>query len=471
MFVKEKSSEHYDRLKGIEREAEGILPDVRVVFPKYTNHDIAHMKGVEHILDKMIPDSIKENLKPAEIFYLLVAIWFHDVGMKLIGESEEKEFNNLNEAEREQFRDKIRDQHHIRSSNYIKNNASDLNLKSEEAAAIADISKAHRKIDIQNELKDPIHKDSRIRLKFLGGLLRLADECHVTDDRVSRLFLKTINSTSWEFIQHFRKHKLITGMLFNENGDNRIRISATIESEDDEEILDRIKTDIQDELDTVKEIFKENGLQLESVVLELNRDELIKKNIILNLLDGKKKELDVITSEISESKLDVERNLNDLKPSRTIQNESGFYNLTEDINTFEELVYRFVGDKHNWKFIKSNYSQKIIKEKLPTYIQYKYNWLYKPKELEERLEILKNSPTAIYLAFYGKELLNNPNLDLSLMQGDIILDQIVLLGLSYDIFKYPISDIKFDRIVESLTENTNERFPELMELYDNARKK
>ncbi|OEC86743.1 MULTISPECIES: HD domain-containing protein [Methanobacterium] len=471
-ILKEESSDYYNRIKFIEKEAEGILPDVRLVFPKYTNHDIAHTKGIEQLLNEMIPNSIKENLKPAEIFYLLVATLFHDVGMKLIGEEEEKKFNSLDEDGRGKLRDKIRDQHHIRSSNYIKKNASDLNLKEEEAAAIADISRAHRKIDIQNELREPIHNNDRIHLKFLGALLRVADECHVTDDRVSELFFKTINSTSWEFEQHFKKHRLIKGILFNENEDNKIRIHATVKSENDEDILGGLKNDIEKELNTVKRIFEENKLRLDSVVLELDRDELIKKNIISKLLDGKKRKLDKIILEIEESQWEVKRNLDELKANRTIQiDESGLYNLTEDISNFEELIKRFTGDKRNWKFVKSNYSQKMVETNLIAHLQYNYNIIYIGNELRERVEILKNSPTAIYLSLKGKKLLNNPYLDLSLVQGDVILDQILLLGLSYDIFKYPITNnLEIKEIVESLTKNSGQRIPELSNLYEEVQK-
>lgn len=468
-ILNEKSPEHYNRLIAIEKEARAILPEIRRVFPKYTNHDIAHSEGIEDILDKMLPDSVKEDLSPSEIFYLLVATWFHDVGMKLIDDEEEKEFNKLNEAERETFRNDKREQHHIRSSLYILRNASDLNLNPREADVISDICRAHRQIDINSELKDPIH-EKRIRLRFLGACLRLADECHVTNDRVSTLFLKTINSDSWEFSQHFRKHKLITGILFNEYDDRKIKIGGTVESEEDEDLLNEIKNKIQKELDSIKEILKENKFWLESVHLELSKTELIKRNIILNLLDGNAKSPDILSAEINENEIDVIKNLNNLIAERIVMDNSNSYSIIKDINCFEKLVNHFIAGKENWKFIKSNYAQKIIDEKIPSYLQYKYNWIYDNKELKKRLEILKNSPTSLYLSFYGKSLLNNPNLDLSLMQGDIVLDQILLLGLSYDIFKYPISDPKFDNIVESLTKNSNERFPELMELYDNSRK-
>jgi len=453
----------------IEREAKSILPEIRIVFPKYTNHDIAHSKGIEYIMDKMIPNSIKSSLNSKEIFYLLVATWLHDVGMKLINGNEEEEFNKLDEAGRENFRNGIRNQHHIRSGIYITRNASDLKLKNHEAEVISDICRAHRQIDINSELKDLIH-EKRIHLRFLGACLRLADECHVTNDRVSILFLKTINSDSWEFYQHFRKHDLITGILFNENNDGKIKIGGTVESEEDNSLLLEIKDKIQQELDSVKEILDEKGFKLESVHLELNKNELIKKSIIKSLLDKNKKSLNEISSEINEIEIYVKKNLDSLIAERIIMDESGSYCIIEDVSCFEELINRFVTGKENWEFIKSNYAQNIIEKKLPSYIQYKYNWIFENNELNECLEILKNSPTAIYLLFYGKDLFNNPNLDISLMQGDIIIANILLLGLSYDIFKYPISDPKFDNIVESLTKNSNERFPELMELYDNSRK-
>lgn len=459
--LKNKSEGYYGRLNQLEREADAILPDIREVFPGYTNHDNLHKKGVEEILDNMIPDSIKNDLKPAEIFYLLVATWFHDVGMILTDEKEKKEFNES----KEEIREKIRDQHHIRSYNYILKNSLDLNLDGKEANAIANICKSHRKINITEEVEDPIHGGSRIRLRFLGACLRLADECHVTEDRISRLTLEKINKSSWEFRKHFKKHELVSGILFNENNDKTIKIGAYVETTEDEVILEGIKDKIQEELDSIKEIFKENGLPLKSVVLDLNRDELIKKNIILSLSEDKK-DFEKVSSDIKENSGILKANLKSLKTDKFIKIEDLTYKILENIEVFKKILNMFAGDQRSLNFIKSKYGQKLIEKKLLSYLTKQYNIIYEIGESQPRIEILKNSPTAVYLALYGKKLLKNPYLNSSLIQGDIVLDQMLLLGLSYDIFKYSSSiELDINNVIESITSKTKIRIPELFELY------
>ncbi len=71
-ILKSKSTDYYSRLKYLEKESDSILPEIRKVFSKYTNHDNLHKKGVEEILDNMLPISVKKKLYPVEIFYLLI---------------------------------------------------------------------------------------------------------------------------------------------------------------------------------------------------------------------------------------------------------------------------------------------------------------------------------------------------------------------------------------------------------------
>ncbi|MDO9045159.1 MAG: hypothetical protein Q7U35_07625 [Methanobacteriaceae archaeon] len=463
-ILKDKSTEYHGRLKRLEKEAEDILPEIRKFSPKYTNHDLAHKKGVEWILNLMIPDNVKENLYPSEIFYLLVATWFHDVGMSPLNPNEEKEFNEMDYSSKNQFEEDVRINHHIRSQIFIKKNRNELNLSEREAKVISEIAKSHRSIDIEKEIRDDIHDEVRIRTKFLGGLLRLADECHITEDRISRLFNKTITSP-WQLLNHFRKHEIVRGIIFNENSDNNIRISGTARSEEELNILKSLKEKIKDELDSVKTIFNENEIYLNDVILEIDQNKLLRKKIIFNLSGAGKNDINTIISEIDGLKDEILPNLQELTVDGFIQSKDNYYFLSKDINSFERLVNCFSGDLQNFEFFNSDYVQEMI-GKLIYHLQDQYNIIYSPKEIEDRVFILKNSPTAVYLSLYGKDLLNNPQLDLSLIQGDPILDQIFLLGLSYDIFKYNVYDVKLMEIVDSISEKSQKRIPELMELYE-----
>ena len=64
-----------------------ILTYVETLYENYpqpkcfTSHGIRHYKRVEARLNEIIPESIKSDLKEAEIFRLLSGVWFHDAGM------------------------------------------------------------------------------------------------------------------------------------------------------------------------------------------------------------------------------------------------------------------------------------------------------------------------------------------------------------------------------------------------------
>ena len=70
------------RLEKIEQVMkEDYLPAWQIHFPHYTDHGASHCESVESKLNEFIPDSIKDELNEYEIFFLLCAVWLHDVGM------------------------------------------------------------------------------------------------------------------------------------------------------------------------------------------------------------------------------------------------------------------------------------------------------------------------------------------------------------------------------------------------------
>ena len=49
------------------------------MFAEYTMHDISHVNGMLSLLDKIIPDTTKYAMTPADWLMTVLAIYFHDL--------------------------------------------------------------------------------------------------------------------------------------------------------------------------------------------------------------------------------------------------------------------------------------------------------------------------------------------------------------------------------------------------------
>ncbi len=152
-----------------------------IYHPFFTLHGQKHSQSVvnilNQILDKKYYKSLRQNLTDEQIFYLLASVWLHDVGM--VTNLSDTELLKIRENKFSQ-EDYIRDEHHNRSRDYIKTHYAELKLKIEEAHYISEIAVAHRKIDL---LKIP---ENYPNIRFLGALLRLADEFDITSIRAPK---------------------------------------------------------------------------------------------------------------------------------------------------------------------------------------------------------------------------------------------------------------------------------------------
>lgn len=61
-------------------------------FDQYTRHDISHIDGMLKIIEWVIPDNTKEHMSKADWLMLVLAIYFHDMGMLVTTD----EFNSRN---------------------------------------------------------------------------------------------------------------------------------------------------------------------------------------------------------------------------------------------------------------------------------------------------------------------------------------------------------------------------------------
>jgi hypothetical protein len=224
-------------LTDVREEALKRLEAIRITFPQYTSHTIKHSQGVLDILDWLIPDSVKEQLNEWEIYFLIAAVYLHDVGMvercpaPPSGEAwEEALAAQLAEDQaRPGFlvtasadtakRDFIRDHHHERSEEYIRTHARDLGLRATDIAGegeiVGRISLGHRKVDLGDRLlfgEVPFGNNNMIRRDLLAAYLRLADELDTTALRTPLAEYEVLNIYDERSELEWAKHLALSGI-------------------------------------------------------------------------------------------------------------------------------------------------------------------------------------------------------------------------------------------------------------------
>lgn len=142
-------------------------------------------------------------------------------------------------------------------------------------------------------------------------------------------------------------------------------------------------------------------------------DNLIRKKVILCLLDCESKSANEIADEIGESLAAIENQLTGLVSEniceKVNQNESSQYNVKKDIETFAQLAKEFLSDKEEHKeeiekFITSEYYFTRIDFELVDYVLRRFYLDSAYQTNEEKLpigRILLASPSALLFALYG----------------------------------------------------------------------
>jgi len=175
-----------------------------LILRHYTKHGIEHSEKIIEYLEKLLEDC-PGLLNDYERFVLLASAYLHDIGMQSprhagLPKKDEREYTD-------EELEKIRENHHIASANMIIESASGkldipLGLESEScknfAHVIAEVSKYHRKLDIEKytkegKLKETSIASQKIRLPLLAALLRLADALDRDFQRVNMERLKLVD--------------------------------------------------------------------------------------------------------------------------------------------------------------------------------------------------------------------------------------------------------------------------------------
>ena len=142
-------------------------------------------------------------------------------------------------------------------------------------------------------------------------------------------------------------------------------------------------------------------------------DNLIRKKIVLSLIDSEPKSADEIAGEIDELLADIEEQLITLVSEniceKVNQNEVDLYAIKKDIETFAKLVKEFLSDKEEHKdqikqFITSDYFFTKIDDELVEYAlkRFHLNSVYQTHEEKEWiLRMLRVSPSNLLFALHG----------------------------------------------------------------------
>lgn len=268
--LKDRNKGLFYRLTEIRKLAETILIYTSAGFPYYTPHSFVHSSNVEENLDWILTASLKLSLNDYEIFFLVVAAWMHDWGM----------VTNPGESP-----DEVRAVHHIRTEVNFERFHSMLGLSEQEAAIIGRISRGHRKEDLDGPLFDErvIGANIHINVRFLAAVLRLADECDITANRVPELIYYNLNPGP-DAATHFKRHMDIGGV--GNDGPQKIIFNAIVRDPKGAEAVRQLKEKMQGELDGIRNILRDHGILYEFVDCRLDVRGFIDKPIGFELDRG-----------------------------------------------------------------------------------------------------------------------------------------------------------------------------------------
>jgi hypothetical protein len=216
-YLAQKSRAHIERI-------ENIVSDYWAtgdpIHPWFTLHGPRHCEQVEKNANYVLgPEhsnviSLEKFLDNDQTFFLLAAIWLHDVGMIVPPTKVEKDSateQDINVA------DLIRRQHHIRSEQYVIKNADILGLDSYQASIIGRVCLGHRQTDLTDKESFP---ETYPNQQFLAAVLRLADELDISWERTPEPLMRLKWSemddiARWHWLKHWCIPKIIHQHYFS----------------------------------------------------------------------------------------------------------------------------------------------------------------------------------------------------------------------------------------------------------------
>ena len=256
-ILKKKDARLFSRLEENWEKAEKTLLDY-ITEDDYTTHGVGHCKNIESKLEEVIPNKVKENLNPVEIFILLNSVLYHDIGRA------SKKFPN-------EPIEKRMAEHHIRSRDFIKANYKDLGLEQSIALRVADVCFGHGVDEIdQFDNDDYIEGYGKVDIRFLVALLRIGDILDYAQSRAPLLTAK-MKWISGKSYYYWIRHNLIESIR-PKYDKKEIIITGLPRGEWGKTKLYEIRNWMQSELEKLKNVFIENNMRYDSFTLKIKKD-------------------------------------------------------------------------------------------------------------------------------------------------------------------------------------------------------
>lgn len=227
------------------------------IFSTYTAHDISHIDSMLSMLEWLIPDRTRQAMTSADWLMIVLAIYFHDLGMVVPAEEFENRCDDLayrqfrealdsdpdatdyiaraqemddQERERFFFQEFIREQHPRRTRQWITGRGpakwgTDISpIADEVGRLLADlpsrfrehlgiICESHHSDDIEDRQRYPIferyanHKEAGVNVQYAAIILRTADLIHVTQDRTPSINYRVLRLSDPNSVAEWRKHQ------------------------------------------------------------------------------------------------------------------------------------------------------------------------------------------------------------------------------------------------------------------------
>ncbi|MCD4807736.1 MAG: HD domain-containing protein [Methanococcoides sp.] len=148
MLLEKLSPEYRNKIDTIKNSMQSMWSKGEFNHRNYTLHGIEHSENIITALEKLT-DGFNSNseLSEQEAFCLLAAAYLHDVGMLCNYDDDEKRAEEISQTKNVNYtvEDLIRDEHHLRSGQYILDTRKQFGLDHIESDSIRLVSEGHRK--------------------------------------------------------------------------------------------------------------------------------------------------------------------------------------------------------------------------------------------------------------------------------------------------------------------------------------
>ncbi|MFJ7661229.1 HD domain-containing protein [Lysinibacillus sp. NPDC097162] len=400
----------------------------------YTEHTLRHSLGVESVYDVLL-DNDYTILTDEEKYLLIAATLLHDIGM--VGNKED-----LSKIGYEAYR---RNGHHSFSKDVILREASLLGFDRTEASLIADIAAAHRKTPLES-LEESVASGigGHVRLRLLGALLRFTDELHITKDRSSELVVNIVQ-TDANSLQHHERHLSIIGVSRNPNDKQKIMVSAIVHDWEAEKLMDELIQEITKKHEQVEQILSTNKIVITGISKQYRDEMLVTKEVLLALLKSNLSTYDFMDLLDYREGFTVTRVIGSLVDTSVIEPSSvspDQYQIKTDSVTFKFVFNQLKDTDKLIEFMQSSYVKDNIAAIFDKIALEIYSHSVTGGDKDDRLQLIKNSPTVLNNLLNKKEMNNT----FGQMDRSVILDLLILNGYMQDVAKNPALS-KEDEIV------------------------